>query len=131
MLGPIPVNLEDVIDGVPEGDYNVTVVDAEMKTSKAGNPYARWQLTVFDAPEAKFNGQAIWHSTPTTGKGAFRLIQLWRAAMGQKPDSKVTSIDPQQILGKKLSITVVNSHDQDGNLSGYTEVKSVRAYKPT
>lgn len=127
MLGPIEVNLDDVVDGIPAGDYAVNVVDAELKTSKAGNPYLRWQLTVFDNPEPKYNGQAIWHSTPTTGKGAFRLAQLYKAAVGTQ--LKGGSLDPRDIMGKRLNVTVVASLDQEGNASGFTEVKAVRAYK--
>lgn len=129
MLGPVELDQSEVVDGIPEGDYNVNVVDAEQKTSKAGNPYLRWQFTVFNHAETKYNGQAIWHSTPTTGKGAFRLLQLYKAAVGSKLDKNATKLDPQQILGKQLSITVVNSHDQDGNPNGFTEVKGVRSYK--
>lgn len=126
MLKPIEVDLNEVVDGLPEGDYKVNVVDAEQKTSKAGNPYLRWQFAVIDHAEAKFNGQAIWHSTPTSGKGAFRLMQLYKAAVGEKLDTASRTLDPQKILGKQLAITVVNSHDQDGNPNGFTEVKSVR-----
>lgn len=129
MLGPVEINTSEVVDGIPEGTYNVNVVDAEHKTSKAGNPYLRWQFTVFGNAETKYNGQAIWHSTPTTGKGAFRLLQLFKAATGERLDKTATKIDPQAILGKQLTITVVNSHDQDGNPNGFTEVKSVATYR--
>lgn len=129
MLGPISIDTSEVVDGLPEGEYFANVVDAELKTSKSGNPYLRWQLTVFNNTEGKYNGQAIWHSTPTTGKGAFRLLQLYKAAVGAKLDKSATSIDPKEILGKQVGITVVNSHDQDGNPNGFTEVKNVRVYK--
>ncbi len=126
MLHEFEIDQSEVVDGIPEGEYKVNVVDAELKTSKAGNPYARWQFTVIDNADPRYNGQAIWHSTPTTGKGAFRLLQLYRAAVGAKLDKNSTKIDPKAILGKQLRITVVNSHDQDGNLNGFSEVKTVR-----
>lgn len=129
MLAPITIDQSEVVDGIPEGPYNVNVVDAEMKTSKNGNPYLRWQFTVFNHVEPKYNGQAIWHSTPTTGKGAFRLLQLYKAAVGTKIDRTATTMDPKEILGKQLTITVVNSHDQDGNANGFTEVKTVVPYR--
>lgn len=129
MLGPITIDQSEVVDDIPEGEYNVNVVDAEMKTSKAGNPYLRWQFTVFGHSDPRYNSQAIWHSTPTSGKGAFRLLQLHKAAVGSKLDKNATQIDPRDILGKQLSITVVNSHDQDGNPNGFTEVKYVRPFR--
>lgn len=129
MIGPIQIDQSEVVDGIPEGEYIVNIVDAEMKTSKSGNPYLRWQFTVVNNVEARFNGQAIWHSTPTTGKGAFRLLQLYRAAQGTKLDRTATTIEPQAILGKQVKIVVVPSHDQDGNPNGFTEVKSVAPYK--
>ncbi len=127
MIGPIEVDLSEVVDGFPQGDYNVNVVNAEQKTSKAGNSYIRWQFTVFNHPEPKYNGQAIWHNTPTSGKGAFRLVQLWKAAMGS--ELKGATLDPSAIMGKQLSATIVPSHDQDGNLNGFSEVKSLKAYR--
>lgn len=126
MIQPVEVNLTDIVDGLAEGDYKVNVVDCEMKTSKAGNPYLRWQFTAFDCPDARYNGQSVWHSTPTTGKGAFRLMQLYKAAVGTKLDNTVTSIDPQKILGKQILVTVVKSLDQNGADTGFSEVKAVR-----
>lgn len=129
MLNPIELDLSEVVDGIVPGEYHVNVTDAQQKVSKSGNPYIRWQLSVFNCTEAKYNGQCVWHSTPTTGKGAFRLVQLYKAAMGQKLDSAQRSLDPQQILGKQLTVVVVQSTDQEGNPSDFTEVKSVRPYK--
>lgn len=127
MIQPIEINLSEIVDGLAEGEYKCNVVDCEMKTSKSGNPYLRWQLTAFDCPDTRFNNQSVWHSTPTTGKGAFRLMQLFKAATGAKLDARVTSLDPQQILGKQLWVTVVKSLDQNGGETGFMEVKSVRA----
>lgn len=126
MIQPIEVNLSDVVDGLAEGEYKANVVDCEMKTSKAGNAYLRWQLTAFDCADARFNNQSVWMTTPTSGKGAFRLMQLYKAATGEKLDNQVTTLDPQKILGKQLWVTVVKSLDQNGGETGFMEVKAVR-----
>lgn len=131
MLAPVEIDQSEIVDGVPEGTYNFNIVDAELKTSKSGNPYLRWQMTVFGASDPRLNNQSIWHSTPTTGKGAFRLLQLYKAAMGTRLDKTATKVDPREIMGKQVTATVVNSHDQDGNPNGFTEIKTVTSYRAT
>jgi len=128
----LDMNLGDVVEGLIAGEYKVNIVGCEEKTSKAGNPYARWQLSVFDAIETKYNGQVTWHSTPTTGKGAFRLVQLFKAAVKDTKALNTMSTMTFEavkdcILGKQVAITVVESHDQEGNLNGFVEVKNVKS----
>lgn len=125
MIQPVAVSFDEVVEELPAGEYKATISDCEQKTSQAGNAYLRWQLNVVDHAEPKYNGKAVWTSTPTTGKGAFRLAQLIRAATKERPSG--TTFDPNALMGKTVAITVVAGHDRDGNLSGYPEVKSIRA----
>ncbi|HUR98761.1 MAG TPA: DUF669 domain-containing protein [Pyrinomonadaceae bacterium] len=109
---------------LPAGTYKAHIVDAEQKTSQAGKPYLRWQLTVFDASDARLNGMAVWTSTPTTGRGVFRLQQLYKAATGTALEGRFDTTD---LMGKQVLITVVPGVTQDGTPSGYPEVKAIRA----
>jgi hypothetical protein len=126
-LNSVEIDQSEVVEELPPGDYKVCVADVEQKTSKAGNPYLRWQLTVVDHVEPKYNSKAIWHSTPTTGKGAFRLTQFIKAAQGTRLDKSATSFNPQNLMGKTILATVVPSLDQEGNPNGFSEIKSVRS----
>lgn len=121
----IQPDFSDILEKLPEGVYKAHIVDVEEKTSQTGNPYVKWQLTVYDAPDARCNGKAVWTNTPTSGKGAFRLQQLYTAAMGKKLEGAFDSIE---LMGKSVLITVVNEQDRrTGEPTGYSEVKLIKA----
>ena len=53
---------------VPDGDYELMVVSGVIGQSKAGNPKVDWEFKVIDSEG--YNERRIWHTTPTTGRGA-------------------------------------------------------------
>lgn len=55
---------------VPESDYELMLVGAKTGTSAAGNPKVDWEFKVVDDPTEELNERRIWHTTPTTGRGA-------------------------------------------------------------
>lgn len=120
----IQPDFSEVLEQLPEGGYKAQIVGAEMKTSKAGTPYIRWQLNVFDAPDARCNNKAVWYNTMISGAGAGRLKQFYSCAMGKRLEG---SFDTQDLMGAKVFMTVVNGTDQNGNPSGFSEVKAVRS----
>lgn len=123
----VDIDTSEYVGELPSGEYHVNVTDAKMMTSKSGNPYIKWQFSVFGNPEAKLNGQVVWTNTMTQGKGIFGLVKLFEAAnKGQKLEG--AKLDTAAILGKQVTIVVVPGKDQDGNPSGFPEVKSFRAY---
>lgn len=123
----VDIDTSEYVGELPAGDYSANVVDAKMMTSKSGNPYIKWQFTVFGHNEAKFNGQSVWTNTMTQGKGVFGLVKLYEAATGGKK-LEGGKLDTGAILGKQVMITVVPGKDQDGNPSGFSEVKGFRPY---
>jgi hypothetical protein len=124
MVPLIEPDFSEVLDQLPEGTYKAHVVDSDVKDSQAGNKYIRWQLSIFDAADQRCNGKAIWYNTPVSGKGAFRLKALYAAAMGQKLEG---SFDTTELMGKAVVITVINGHDKEGNATGFSEVKALKA----
>src|SRR3990172_1730710 len=119
----IQPDFSEVLEALPEGTYQAKIVDAEVKQSKAGNTYVRWQMSVFGADDTRCNGKSVWHSTPVTGKGAFRLQQLVKAGTGVPASGQ---FDTSDLMGRDVLITVVDGIDQNGEKSGYPEVKAVR-----
>jgi len=128
-MGLIKPDLSEVKDSVTPGSYKVRVVDAkiDMWEGKNGKPdthFVNWTLETFGESEDKNNGRKIFHRTPTNGGGAFRLKDFYRAAMGEDLGAE---FDTDMLLGKELQITVVDGKDKEGQPTGYTEVKTVRA----
>lgn len=125
MVPMIQPDFSEAADGVAPGTYSANIVKHEMKESKAGAKYIRWQLTVFNAAEAKYNGQSVWTNTMLSGKGAVMLQRLHQAALGAKIEG---SFDPDQLLGKPVTITVTEGVDREtGEKTGFAEVKAVKA----
>lgn len=126
-INSVEIDLSEVVEELPPGDYKVCIANVEQKTSKAGNAYLKWQLTVVDHSDARFNGKYVWTNTMLSGKGAFALIALAKAALGSKLEKGATRFNPQDVLGKTVIATVVPGEDQNGGASGFPEVKAVRA----
>ena len=68
----IPFDDDDAVSfdnsPIPKGDYELMVVAGAIGESRAGNPKVDWELKVIDSDD--YNERRIWHTTPTTGRGA-------------------------------------------------------------
>jgi len=73
----VDINLDEVKEGLEDGTYLVMVSSGEQKTSNNGNPGIRWELEIQDPPE--FQGWAVSHWTPLTGRGRGFLKQFLEA----------------------------------------------------
>lgn len=118
----IEPNFDEVAE-VANGEYSARIVDAESKTSHAGNPMVNWKLEIYGETAGKAQGQHVRLTTMVTGKGAFKLKQLYIAATGQECTG---AFDTDVLMGKAVKI-VVDDEKRDGQLTGYKEVKSVKA----
>lgn len=110
---------------MPAGEYQVRVTDAEMKTSKAGNPYIKWKLQVFgmEGDLARFNNWPIFYNTMLTGRGAGILKSFLKCVM---PEYEGGAIDTDEALGAECIVNVKPGMKPDGTPSGWPDVKSVR-----
>lgn len=118
----ITPNFDELADIKP-GQYNVSIVECEIKESQKGAQYLKWKFETIGCDEPKNNGQHVWTNTMTTGKGAFRFKDLYSAATGEEYDSGV-QFDTEMLLGKEMSVGVIDGLDKQGNKSGYPEVKT-------
>ena len=53
---------------IPEDTYTLMLVAGTIGQSKAGNPKVDWEFKVIDNED--YGERRIWHTTPTTGRGA-------------------------------------------------------------
>ena len=125
----MPMSFEGEVKPLTAGTYAARISAAEGKTSAKGNPYINWQLETFGSPEV--NGKRLFHTTPTTGGWVTKLAELHEAATGQKIDKKAKQYDPEMLVGKELTVTVVEESytANDGTQKTRLGVKSVAPYK--
>lgn len=113
----------DELASLSPGQYTVSIAECDVKESKKGAQYLKWKFETIDCDEPKDNGQSIWTNTMITGRGAFRFKDLYTAATGEEFDA-TAEFDTDMLLGKELSVGIVDGVDQQGNKSGYPEVKT-------
>lgn len=119
-------DFSQVTDTVGEGIYKVRIVDSKMdrwegKDGKPATAFINWTLETFAELESKNNGRKIFHRTPIEGKGAFRLKDFYRAAMGEECAG---AFDRTMLHGRELEVTVAPQKDRPE----FNEVKSVKAF---
>jgi len=115
-------NFDELSGSLEPGTYNARIIAGEVTESKAGNPMIKWTMEVFGHKDPKMNGLTIFDRTMISGKGAFRLQDLYRAAMKEELKG---AFDTDMLLGKEIKITLVQGTQQDGTPSKYPEVKTV------
>ena len=110
---------------IPPGVYKTRITDCETKTSKKGAKYLNWKLSIFGAEgeASKQNNRPVFMITMLDGKGAGRLKDLAKAALGTVPSTWNTD----EFLGKEVEVVLVERRDETGAVSGFPDVKTVRA----
>lgn len=116
-------SFEELADITP-GNYKARITGAEVTTAKtSGAPMVVWKLEVFGSENKGQNGQVITHRTMLSGKGAFGIKDLYKAAMKEELKGQ---FDTDMLLGKEVLLTMAPGRPQaDGSPSKYPEVKSV------
>lgn len=118
-------------EAVPAGVYSARITECTQKLSKAGNAYLNWKLTIFGAEGelARQNNRPVFMMTMLDGKGAGRLKELARAALGRVPAAG-EPLDTDEFLGKEIEVAVADRLKEDGTPSPFPDVRSVRALRP-
>lgn len=116
-------DFSQIREDVGPGAYKVRIVGANVdkwagKDGKADTHYVKWEMETFGEADEKNNGRKIWERTPITGGGAFKLKNLYKAAIGEDLDGQ---FDTDMLLGKEMEIVVVEGKN------GYNEIKSYAA----
>lgn len=121
----IPLNFEGEIKPLPPGTYSARIIAGEGKVSAKGNPYINWQLETFGS--ADVNGKRVFHTTPTTGGWVTKLAEFHKAATGENIDKTAKQYDPEMLVGKELTVTLVSESypASDGTQKERMAVKSV------
>ena len=113
----------DEVKEIADGEYLARVIDAEQKTSQAGNAMVNWTLEIYGENAGKALGATLRLTTMLTGKGAFKLQQLYKAAHGTDCPR---SFDTDTLLNKSVKVLVVREK-RDGKETGYADVAAIKA----
>ena len=116
-------DFSEVADAVTPGTYKVIVKKGELKDWPKGGQYVKWELETVGAENPKNNGRRIYHTTSISGRGAFTLQQMYHAAIGT---ALTGEFDTEQVVGKEVAVDIIDGI-RNGNPTGYTEVKRVKA----
>jgi hypothetical protein len=119
----IAPDFSEVQEQVGEGIYKVRIVDGKPgqwagKDGKPATNFINWRMETFGELEDKNNGRSIFHRTATHGRGAFRLQEFYKAAMGEECSG---NFDLTMLYGREIEVTVGHQKDKPE----YTEVKAV------
>ena len=119
-------DFSEIKDEVSPGTYKCMIRSGTVKEWPRGGMYVNWEMETYGESDSKNNGRRLFHKTPLSGGGAFKLQQFYKAATGQALDPSKPQFDTEQLNGAKVEITLVDGTDKEGKLTGYTDVKSVR-----
>lgn len=91
-----------------EGYYWATIIDAEGKTSKAGNPMIGLDLEIeYDGGEYKVFDNLVY-----TENTLYKLTNFARA-VGKNTDSDQISLDPDELIGRRVIVKTYKERDKD------------------
>lgn len=104
---------------IPEGDYLVKIVDAELRTSeKKGSRYISWKFQVVDG---EHKGTTLFGTTSLKPEALWSLRNLIHAATGKNVAGKAVNFDPSNLFGKIVGATV---EDNEYEKNGKTKITS-------
>ena len=116
-------DFSEIKEDVGPGTYKGVIKKGEVKNWPDGSTYINWEIETYGEAEPKNNGRRIFHKTSTSGKGAFMLQKLYRAATGTV---LAGPFDTEQLVGRQIEVQIVDGV-RNGEPTGYTEVKNVKA----
>lgn len=120
-------DFSEVAEEITAGDYKGIIKKGEVKEWPNGGAYVNWEIETVGDANPKNNGRRIFHKTSTSGKGAFMLQQIYKAATGETLTGK---FDTEQLVGKTVAVTMADGV-RNGEPTGYVEVKRVRPVSTT
>lgn len=117
-------DFSEIAEDIGPGTYKVRIKKGDVKEWPSGGTYVNWEMETFGEAEPKNNGRRIFYKTSVSGKAAFQLQRLYKAAVGQ---ALAGSFDTEQLCGKQVVVEIVDGvNRQTGEKTGYTDVKAVR-----
>lgn len=116
------------IGPIPEGEYNLRIVDAEEKVSKKGDPMVVVDYEVFDGPykgrSVQFHYVVFFKDKTAPGAGMSKSY-LKNIDLPFEGNVRVNSLE---WIGRILTAKVVHEKGQDGN--DYARVKFIKKHIP-
>lgn len=116
------VELKDGFEPLPNGDYKVTIVDSEEKTSKSGNTYISLDMIIqggqFDGRHI-FENLNVGHSNQQVVDIAHATIKRLSIAMGKSGVK-----DSSDLHGTPFMVNIVNKPNKKGEMTEYRKFSS-------
>ena len=100
---------------VDEGEYDVRVVDFDVKESAAGEQMANWTFEVFGDDDEANNGRKVFTNTMLEGRGFFGFTTLAKACRNPWEGEEITSEYLSSFIGLELAV-VVKHREYEGKL---------------
>ena len=116
-------DFSEIAEEVTAGEYRGIIKKGEVKEWPSGGQYVNWEIETVGDSNPKNNGRRIFHKTSVSGKGAFMLQQIYKAATGEPLTGK---FDTDSLMGKTVALTLIDGV-RNGEPTGYVEVKRVKA----
>lgn len=113
---------------VPEGDYLVKIVKAELgKSEKSGKKNFSWRFTIVK-PE-KYKGKTLYDRTFLNPESLWNLRNLIHAALGKNVAGKALNFDPSKLYGKLVCVTVEDNEYDNKIRSQIADYQPKTEYK--
>lgn len=109
---------------IPEGDYLVKIVDADVRKSERTNStYISWKFQVVEPAEHK--GVTLYGTTSLKREALWSLRNLIHAATGKNVAGKAVNFDPANLFGKIVGASVEdNEYTKDGKTKITSQVST-------
>jgi hypothetical protein len=95
---------------IPEGDYLVKIVSADLKSTDEGTKYFAWKFQVAKGDE---KGAPLYNNTSLQPHALFGLRNLIHAVTGKNVAGKAVNFDPETLYGKVIAVTVEDEEYKD------------------
>lgn len=98
---------------IPEGDYLVKILDAEvLKSERTNSTYIKWKCQV---TQGDHKGVTLYGSTSLKPEALWSLRNLIHAATAKNVAGKAVNFDPANLFGKIVGAAVEdNEYKKDG-----------------
>lgn len=104
---------------VPEGDYLVKIVEADVrKSERTGGRYISWRTQVVDG---EHKGTTLYGTTSLKKEALWSLRNLIHAVTGKNVAGRAVNFDPENLYGKIVGASV---EDNEYTRNGQTKITS-------
>lgn len=114
----------EVAEEITPGTYRGQIRKVEVGEWSSGTKHLKVEIETVGESDPKNNGRRVFDRLPLSGGGAFKLQRFYKAATGEALKGPFNT---EQLLGKQVTMTIVDGVNKEGAKTGYIEVKTYAA----